>query len=136
MSITVNTPAQQISSAVISAIMLYADDLPEHKKTGLNRLRKKPLKITVEERTPKHTSEQQALYWATLREWGRNLGYTGKETERYLHEEVLIEAWGENKDKRKGRIPIPNKRSSELDVADYSFLITVMERMRAEYEGA
>ena len=94
----------------------------------------KPITIEVKVFKPRHTSEQQGKYWASLKEWGKQLGYSAKESEEILHEAVLCETYGTEKTVQyRGRIrQIPKKRSHDRDIEEYSELIETMMRMASE----
>ena len=91
----------------------------------------KPLVVEIKESKPRHTNEQQRYYWATLHEWGKELGYTTKETEVILHNLVLCEAYGIEKYIEYGgsRWPVPKSRSSDRNVTEYSELIETLVRL-------
>ena len=93
------------------------------------------LEIEVRAIRPKHTQEQQGYYWQALHFWGREIGYSAKESEVYLHSSVCCEAFGvERKLKIRGSvIEIPKRSSSKLTRADYSLLIDTMIRMASQY---
>lgn len=94
----------------------------------------KPLKICVDIAQPSHSSEQQSYYWTVLNQWGREQGYTGRETEEIVHNAVLCEAFGVKKRLQyRGHIrELPNRRSSRLSISDYSYLILVLEAMMSD----
>jgi len=88
----------------------------------------KRLVVTIKAQSPAHTPEQQGLYWSTLHEWGRELGYSVKETETILHNMVLCEAYGVASyvEFKGARWPVPKERSSGQDVEHYSLLIQTL----------
>jgi len=96
----------------------------------------KPLGIDVDAKAAKdgQTNPQRKYYWRSLNAWGRELGYTVKETEMYLHNSILCEAYGVKECKRIGRsiIEIPNQRSSKSNREDYSLLIETLILVAAE----
>lgn len=115
-----------------SQALSFLDNMPIPQNDETRALRGKPLVIEIKESRPKHTPEQQAKYWATLHEWGREQGYTVKETEAILHNHVLCEAFGIEKMIEVGgaRWPVPKHRSSDSDVEEYSILIETLERLQ------
>lgn len=93
----------------------------------------KPLVVEIREQRHTQTPDQRGKYWATLHEWGKELGYTVKETEAILHNMVLCEAYGIEgyAEFRGARWPIPKKRSSGRNIEEYSILIETLERLVA-----
>jgi len=91
----------------------------------------KPLVVEIKKNKPRHTDEQQGYYWATLHEWGKELGYTTKETEVILHNLVLCEAYGIEKyiEYNGAKWPVPKSRSSDRNVSEYSELIETLKRL-------
>ena len=86
-------------------------------------------------RKSKHSESQQGYYWMWLHRWGKELGLTAGDVERSLHTAVLCEAYG-----TKGHIrvfdqivPVPNQRSSDASVDEYSTLIEVLIQMAGEH---
>lgn len=94
----------------------------------------KPLEIKVEERRPRHTSEQEGLYRASLHAYGKELGYTARESDHLIHETLLCEAFGVDKAYVSRGIvrERPLKRSASLSIEDYSTLIDTLFRHAAE----
>ena len=84
----------------------------------------------------KHTDEQRGFYWAHLHKWGKELGYSVKETEIVLHNAVLCDAYGiDHYINFKGVAwPVPKERSHDQDVEQYMVLINSLERMMEEAE--
>ena len=125
MKITV--PAH-FTQAFLSDIADYTNDNIPKELLG------SPLSVCIEKVLPRHTPNQQGMYWASLREWGAELGYSGGESERFLHNVVLCEHFGTKKVMQIGgsHVGIPNMRSSHLTIQQYSELIETMDRMRAE----
>ena len=82
----------------------------------------------------KQTDGQRGYYWLCLHMWGKDCGYSTKETEKYLHSAVCCEAFGIEKTLEiKGQIfEIPKRSSSNLTIEEYGELITTMLRLAAE----
>jgi hypothetical protein len=79
------------------------------------------------------TDSQRGLYWATLKEWGKTLGYSARESETLLHNAVLCEAYGvkETRTLYGHVIEIPRLRSSKAKRDEYSTLLETLLRLSA-----
>ena len=97
-------------------------------------LRGRPIEVHIKPLVLAHTSEQQGLYRSLLHEYGKELGYSAKESDLILHESILCETFGILKSLVfRGRISnIPCKRSGKLSIEDYSLLIETLMRLAAE----
>ena len=84
--------------------------------------------------TAKHTDEQRGYYWKYLKEWGAFLGYTARESEELLHNEVLCEAYGVRDFVTINNAVhgLPKERSSRQDRENYSLLIDTMIMLAAQ----
>lgn len=91
-------------------------------------------RVVFEKIKPHQSDAQRGYYWASMTHWGREIGYSAKETEMWLHNAVLCEAFGvkETRSLRGMQYEIPKLRSSRLSRDDYSLLIETMLRMAAE----
>ncbi len=93
----------------------------------------------------KHTDSQRGAYWASLHEFGRELGYSTHETETLLHAVICTEAFGSGGHREitcKGKTyswPIPAETSSKTadgrarDIETYGALMEALQRFAAEY---
>lgn len=90
--------------------------------------------LTLEQIKPKQTDSQRGMYWASLHEFGKHLGYDARETEAILHNHILCCAYGVKETREIGgsRIEIPNERSSKQNREDYAHLIDTLMRVAAE----
>lgn len=86
---------------------------------------RKAFTVEFDEARPRHSDEQRGYYWASLKEWGKHLGYNAKETEEILHREIMCRAFGIERTIERGGmvINIPNGSSSKLSKQAYSELI-------------
>lgn len=81
-----------------------------------------------------HTRTQQGKYWVCLHEFGKAQGYSVGETETWLHNAILCEAYGTKEHKQIGGsyVAIPNQRSSDADIDEYSLLIETLLRVAGD----
>lgn len=95
-----------------------------------------PLGARVEIKPVKRaqTDSQRGFYWSALHEFGEHLGYSKGETEKWLHNEILNQAYGTKELKQFGgsMIAIPNLRSSKAKRDEYSELIRVLIQFAAD----
>lgn len=118
------------------------------RRDDFNKLAEKArlgLQVEVTPIRQRHTTSQRGAYWACLNVLGRELGYSARETEDYLHPVICAETWGV-KDHRTIQCrgeqyswPVPAETSSKdadgkvRDALTYGALIDTLLRFGAEY---
>ena len=104
--------------------------------------------VEIKATKPKHTDEQRGYYWSSLHNLGKEIGYSVRETEEYLHKIMCCHAFGVKEDisarLRDGStaiISIPKATSSHDETGaprsreTYSELIDTMLRIASEDYG-
>lgn len=119
------------TNVILSALLKIKPDL---NLDSLERLANHPLIVEISRVRGLHTEAQRKHYWALLHELGLSLGYTARESEIVLHNHMLCEAFGTDHTLKFRNVswPVPRVRSRDLDTAQYSQLIDVLERVAAE----
>jgi len=91
--------------------------------------------FVVKKVKPEHTDFQRGYYWKGINLWGDHVGYSAKESEQWIHYDIVCcETFGVLKTIRhRGQIrQIPKMTSAKLTREDYSKLIDTMLRLAAE----
>lgn len=114
----------------------------------IEQLRKRAalgVEITVAPMRRRHSDSQRGLYWSSLHQFGRHLGYSAPETESLLHPVICAQAFGVRDHKEivcrgeRYSWPVPTETSSKdadgrvRDVETYGHLIEALMQFAAEY---
>tara|TARA_R100001369_G_C3270175_1_gene159870 strand:+ start:132 stop:452 length:321 start_codon:yes stop_codon:yes gene_type:complete len=92
---------------------------------------KSGLVVEVKRARKSHSSQQQRYYRKWLGEFAKFIGYTHDE----MHEEILCRTFGtEHVETKMGNIRRPMKRSSEIGVEEYGYLIDMLILTAAELD--
>ena len=91
--------------------------------------------VTVEPVAEPQTLKQRGQYWSALHEFGEHCGYTRRESEVIIHEELLRSTFGvyETRDLFGRLRTLPRQRSANAHRTDYSALIEALIRLAADH---
>lgn len=90
--------------------------------------------VKLEKHVPLHTDSQRGYYWRSLELFGDWLGMSRGETKRSLHNAVLCEAYGIEREMAIGGkiFQIPKERSAGQNRENYSLLIDTLVQIAAD----
>jgi hypothetical protein len=135
------------STQIAPLIAQFKRWLPARAKQLDKLLSDARLGIEIELRVikPAHSNEQRGLYWSSLHDFGRWLGYSTRETESLLHAAICCEAFGQDGVMEQvicGRTyswAVPRETSSKTtdgrkrDAETYGELIDTLARVASEH---